>query len=165
MTMSTRSQFEFKWYSPEISLCTTQQTMRLSVLFAFIHFYSFCAGARVVLFKFRLQYRFVSFYLRSVECECAVRAAVRLCWSHNTDWNLSPASRWNRLMPHGASLLTFSIFFSPSLYLILVVGAAAWGLLQDSQTKVVTAEIAIKKNNKSHSCSSSHGEHFPLGSV
>lgn len=82
------------------------------------------------------------------ECECAVRAAVRLCWSHNTDWNLSPASRWNRLMPHGASLLTFSIFFSPSLYFILVVGAAAWGLLQDSQTKVVTAEIAIKKKQQ-----------------
>lgn len=98
-----------------------QHTLRLSVLFAFIHFYSFCAGARVVLFKFRLQFvsicrivLYLSIYDHlASECECAVRVAVRLCWSHNTDWNLLPASRWNRLMPHRASSLTFSVFFSP----------------------------------------------------
>lgn len=106
------------------------------------------------------QYRFVSFrydhYLAVVSvCVCVAVRAVRFCWSHKTDWNLSAASRWNRRLVPQQSSLTFSIFLyflpSPLSFLLFLEVGAARGLLQDSHTtKVVTAEIA----NKSHSCRS-----------
>lgn len=80
----------------------------------------------------------------SVPCVASVSAEVTI----PTETYRQPASRWNRCLVPQRRALTFSIFFlsysppTPTLF-ILEVGAAR-GLLQDSQTKVVTAEIAIK---------------------
>lgn len=172
--IATRIQMIFAWKFHYAQ----QHAMWLFVLFTFIHF---CAGAQHVAYSnfvcssivsFCI---FLSFFLDFVTittwpqwvCVSAVRA-VRFCWSHNTDWNLSAASQ-----PAGGIVvlclsrarLLFLSFFSPSplSFLLFLEVGAAWGLLQDSQstTKVVTAEIA----NKSHSCRSFISEHFPLGPV
>lgn len=96
--------------------------MRLSVLFAFIHFYSFCAGARYVLFKFRLQFVsivFVSFCIflstitwpESVSVPC-VSPSVYAEATMPTETYCQPAGGIV-LCLSSVSLLTFSIFFSP----------------------------------------------------
>lgn len=131
-----------------------QHTMRLSVLFAFIHFYSFCAGARYVLFKFRLQFVsivFVSFCIflsaitwpESVSVPC-VSPSVYAEATMPTETYCQPAGGIVLCLTELARLLFLS-FFPPSSVFISGVGAAARGLPQDSQTKVVTAEIAIQQ--------------------